>query len=376
MDKLKKILIVVGTRPEVIKMYPVFIALLKDSRVIVETLRCGQHSDLLDQAFDSFNWMPNYTLVINRSSSSLADLYGQILIELGKSFLSINPDLVVVHGDTATTSMASMTSFLHRIPFAHVEAGLRSGSFEEPWPEEFNRRMTDLLADFYFVPTIQAKNNLLCEGIIDSKIIITGNTVVDSVIHMSRELEEDPVLSQKLEDDFSFLDNHRPIILLTGHRRENFGENHSNVFAAMLRLTKECNCQVVFPVHPNPQLQAAINDEFRNCPYIHLLPPVNYPVFVYLMMRCKFIVSDSGGIQEEAPTFGKKVIVTRNVTERPEGIAAGFLELVGCDEVAIINSAKLILNGNSETLSSNPYGDGQASKRISKIIGDWAVSKE
>lgn len=371
---MKKILIVIGTRPEAIKMAPVYKALVQETSFVVETLSSGQHSDLLDQVFDAFNWRPDHTLQIARES--LTELYGQLFVMLGDAFTAIRPDMVLVHGDTATTAIASQVAFLQRIPLAHVEAGLRSGRRQEPWPEEVNRRLTSLVADFHFAPTALAKMNLLREGVAESSVTVTGNTAVDAVLSMSSRLDMDSALSQLLEQEFAFLDKRRPLVLLTGHRRENFGDNHARVFAAMHWLTEHCNCEIVFPVHPNPQLGQAMDLVFRNSPHIHLLHPVSYPTFVYLMKRCAFIVSDSGGIQEEAPTFGKNVLVTRNVTERPEGIEAGFLQLVGCDEAAIITSAKKILGAPAMSSAANPYGDGQASERIRRVLCVWAGRNE
>lgn len=365
----QKILIIVGTRPEAIKMAPVYRALKGETGLFsVEVLSSGQHNELLDQAFDVFDWKPDHVLSLTRTSHDISELYALLFSQLNEAFKTLKPNFVLVHGDTATTAVASMVAFLHRIRVAHVEAGLRSFTKEEPWPEEINRKIADMVADVYFAPTQLAKKNLLLEGVKEKDIVVTGNTVVDALLYMSGKIETNSVLARQLNEEFSFLDSRKKLILMTGHRRENFGKNLSNVFAALRKITLETGCEVIFPVHPNQKLQAEIDRSFLDTPHIHVLPALSYPKFVYLMKRCDLIISDSGGVQEEAPTFRKQVLITRNVTERPEGVASGFLEIVGCDADKIVARAKAILANSATIHATNPYGDGRAAERIRKTL--------
>lgn len=365
----KKILIIVGTRPEAIKMVPVYNALKRDGHFTTTVLNSGQHSDMIDQVFDAFDWRPEHTLKIERETNEVSELYASLVSALHAALQRIKPDIVLVHGDTATTAAASMTAFLSRIKVAHVEAGLRSFNRAEPWPEEINRRVTDVVTDVYFAPTLSAKENLLREGVREQDIHVTGNTVVDALLAMSEKIETDAALARRLDEEFAFLDARRKLVLVTGHRRENFGENIRSVFAALKRIAQATDCQVLFPAHPHPVVQEEIKYSLSGTENIHVLPPLDYPQFIYLMKKCDLIISDSGGVQEEAPTFKKKVFVTRNVTERPEGIGSGFLEVVGCDEEKIVSRAKAVLSGASAMVDApNPYGDGHAAMRIAEVL--------
>ncbi len=359
----KKILIIVGTRPEAIKMAPVYQALKAESRFTTLVLNSGQHDEIIQQVFDVFDWQPDYSLTIRRRTQDITELYALLFTKMNTAFRQLQPDLIIVHGDTATTTAASMAAYLNRIRIAHVEAGLRSFNRNEPWPEEVNRRVTDAMCDVYLAPTHSARENLLREGVNEKEIYVTGNTVVDALHFMADKIETNAALNAELNEKFRFLDPARGFILVTGHRRENYGEGSRQVFAALKRIVMETDCQVVFPAHPN--IQREINRFLSDTRDVHILPPLNYPEFIYLMQRCAFIISDSGGIQEEAPTFNKKVLITRNVTERPEGVESGFLELVGCNEEKIVARAKAVLAGaTSPADARNPYGDGMAAQRI------------
>jgi UDP-N-acetylglucosamine 2-epimerase (non-hydrolysing) len=365
----KKVLRVVGTRPEAIKMAPVYMALKQSDGITVETLNSGQHGNLIQQVFDVFDWEPEHTLFLKRESTDLADLYALLLTRLNQAFKAIKPDIVIVHGDTATTTAASMAAFFNRIKVAHVEAGLRSFNRMEPWPEEINRKIVDTITEIYFAPTQAAKENLLREGVSPDDIYTTGNTVVDALLWMSQRIDTHATLAKQLEKTFHFLDKNKKLVLVTGHRRENSGQNIRNVFSALLRIANEFDCQIAFPAHPNHDTQDEIRTSLAHMPNVHILPPLEYPEFVYLMRRSDVIISDSGGVQEEAPTFNKKVLVTRNVTERPEGIASGFLEIIGCDEDRIVSRVKSLLAASGKPAHTpNPYGDGKAAERIRDVV--------
>ncbi len=366
----KKILIVVGTRPEAIKMAPVYRALQAEDSVNVFTLNSGQHSELITQVFDVFNWKPDYTLDLQRTSPHLADLYALLLTKLSAALNEIRPDIVLVHGDTATTVAAAFAAFLNQIPVGHVEAGLRSFNRMEPWPEEINRKLISALANLYFVPTQAARQNLLHEGVAAQTIHVTGNTAVDAVLAIAASIDTTPKQAAQLDKQFDYLDSARKLVLVTGHRRENSGENIRNVFSALQYLALNTACQIVFPSHPNHDTQDLLRCSLEQTPHVHIIPPLEYTEFVYLMRRCDLIISDSGGVQEEAPTFKKKVLVTRNVTERPEGIESGFLEIVGCNKNLLIERAQSLLfsEKGSAIEFPNPYGDGHAAKRIREII--------
>lgn len=365
----KKVLLVVGTRPEAIKMAPVYLALKQLDSIMVETLNSGQHGDLIQQVFDVFDWEPEHTLFLNRESNDLSDLYALLLTRLNTAFKSIKPDMVIVHGDTATTAAAAMAAFFNRIKVAHVEAGLRSFNRMEPWPEEINRKIVDVVTEIYFAPTQSAKENLLREGVSPDDIYVTGNTVVDALLWMSQKIDAHASLAKQLEKAFNFLDKDKKLILVTGHRRENSGQNIRNVFSALLRIANDVDCQIAFPAHPNHDTQDEVRSRLARMPNVHILPPLEYPEFVYLMRRSDVIISDSGGVQEEAPTFNKKVLVTRNVTERPEGVTSGFLEIIGCDEDRIVSRVKSLLSSSAKPIHTpNPYGDGKAAERIGDAV--------
>jgi UDP-N-acetylglucosamine 2-epimerase (non-hydrolysing) len=366
---LKKILIIVGTRPEAIKMAPVFKVLKQSKLFSIVTLNSGQHDELIDDVFEVFDWEPDYSFKIHRNSEDITELYSILFKKINLMLKKVNPDLVIVHGDTATTAVASIVSFLHQIKIAHIEAGLRSFSRLEPWPEEVNRRITDIVTDIYFAPTESSKKNLLKEGAPADKVYVTGNTVVDALQYMLAKIDNDNKFRVQLEKKYSFLRKDKKMLLITGHRRENYGNNIKHIFSAIRRISEKLDCQIIFPAHPHPTLQKEIKLLLSGIENLYVLPPLNYLEFIYLMRKCDLIISDSGGIQEEAPTFGKKVLVTRNVTERYEGLKYGFLELVGCDEEKIVSRAMEILSkGPKKITHPNPYGDGKASISIRDVL--------
>ena len=367
-----KILSVFGTRPEAIKMAPVVKALDEapglDCRVCVS----AQHRGLLDQVLDLFAIRPEYDLNIMTENQDLAHITKTVLSGMGGVLDDFEPARVLVHGDTTTTFATALAAFYRRIPVGHVEAGLRTGDFAAPYPEEMNRTLTDALADLYFAPTEQARRNLRREGAPDERIVVTGNTVIDALFQVTAMLKEDPALAAKVAAPFRFLDPGRRLILVTGHRRENFGDGFERICAALSNLARRDDVQIVYPVHPNPNVGEPVNRLLGSEPRIHLIEPVDYLSFVYLMEKAYLVITDSGGIQEEAPSLGKPVLVMRDATERPEAVSAGTVVLVGTDSGAIIGECERLLDdrGAYENMSriANPFGDGKASARIVKEI--------
>lgn len=363
----KKILIIIGTRPEAIKMAPVWFELSKLKYFEVRSLDSGQHQNLMKPTLEVFGWVPDYSLKLELSSSSLS----RLLINLQKNIDQIisewRPDLILTHGDTATTLAASLVAAMHKVPLGHVEAGLRSRNKMEPWPEEINRILTDVLADYHFCPTESAKNNLLREGYDDRSILVTGNTVVDSLNIIVEKLKDERV-RRALRQSFSFLNTDKKIILITGHRRENVGDNFKQLAESLLELSKGLDCRLVVVTHPNGHLKTHLDNILKGNIKISIIDPPNYLEFVFLMINANLIITDSGGIQEEAPTLNKKVIVTRKLTEREEGLHTGHLYLTGCDKNLIFARAKEILNEKSVNSSTNPYGDGNAAKKIAHFL--------
>ena len=369
---MKKILIVFGTRPEAIKMAPVIQAL--SSNFIYETKVCitGQHRSMLDQVLSLFEIEPDFDLNLMSASQTLDGISARILLSVSEVLDAWKPDLVVVHGDTLTTSMSSLACFYKRIPVAHVEAGLRTGNLYSPWPEELNRRLTGLVAHLHFAPTITSQANLLAECVDPTTIEVTGNTVIDALLYVSERLAQDEALSAPLNERFSFLSPNRKLVLVTGHRRENFGHGMLEICAALLALSKRPDVEIIYAVHLNPNVKGPVETMLSNQPNIHLIPPQDYLSFIYLIKRSHIILTDSGGIQEEAPSLGKPVLVMRDTTERPEAIDAGTARLVGAVAENIESSINTLLDDKDAyaTMSSrqNPYGDGTASARIARRI--------
>jgi UDP-N-acetylglucosamine 2-epimerase (non-hydrolysing) len=369
-----KILSIFGTRPEAIKMAPVIKILHQhfgsDCAKVCVT---GQHRSMLDQILELFAIKPDYDLNIMRRNQNLTDITAHILKKLRIVLKEFQPDMILVHGDTTTTLAASLAAFYEKIPVSHVEAGLRSHNIFSPWPEELNRRITSMVSEHHFAPTKLAAENLYRDGIAEIKITITGNTVIDALLQTHEKLTQDPGLAAKMRHEFRFLDPDKKIILVTGHRRENFGEGFQHICEALALLSLHPNIQIVYPVHLNPNVQKPVQNLLATYKNIFLIPPLEYLPFVYLMQRSYLILTDSGGIQEEAPALGKPVLIMRNVTERPEGLTAGTALLVGTDKDKIVAETTSLLE-NSEryqqmSLAHNPYGDGKASLRIlSKLL--------
>lgn len=368
-----KVLSVFGTRPEAIKMAPVVGELARfpadfDSRVCVT----GQHRDMLDQVLALFAIRPDFDLNIMRPGQSLTDTTCGVLRGLERVFARFRPDLVLVHGDTTTTMAAGLAAFYHQILLGHVEAGLRTGNLQAPFPEEMNRRLAGMLARHHFAPTDRARDNLLAEGVPAERILVTGNTVIDALLTVVGRLRTDTGLQREMADRFAFLDAHKQLVLVTGHRRENFGEGFARVCRGLRTLVAtHPGVELVYPVHLNPQVQEPVGRLLGGQERVHLLAPLDYLPFVALMDRASLIVTDSGGVQEEAPSLGKPVLVTRETTERPEAVAAGTVRLVGTDEAAIVAQAAELLAipaGGRSGAVVNPYGDGHAAERIVRFL--------
>ena len=370
-----KVLSVFGTRPEAIKMAPVVHALSKDSRFNSKVCVTAQHREMLDQVLRLFNIDPDFDLNLMQSGQTLPEVTSRILLELTPVLKDFKPDIVLVHGDTATTFAASLAAYYEQIPVGHVEAGLRTGNIYSPWPEEANRKLTGSLTKLHFAPTQTSKDNLIKENYKDKDIFITGNTVIDALLMVKEKLENDEELQNEMANEFPFLDNTKKTILVTGHRRESFGQGFEQICEALAEVAKSYNnIQVVYPVHLNPNVQEPVNRILGGIKNIHLIPPQQYLQFVYLMNKSHIILTDSGGIQEEAPSLGKPVLVMRNTTERPEAVSAGTVKLVGTDKELIVNSLSELLNSeekyNQMSFSHNPYGDGKASQKILKALID------
>lgn len=371
----KKVLIVFGTRPEAIKMAPLVHVLGSDERFDTKTCVTGQHREMLDQVLELFQIEPEYDLNIMQPGQSLGQVTSRILLGLDEVLSSFEPDVVLVHGDTATTFAASLASYYKQIPVGHVEAGLRTGNIYSPWPEEANRKLTGCLTQFHFAPTDASKNNLLGEGYSEDHISVTGNTVIDALLMIKSKLEENVQLSESLAEAFPMLESAKKLVLVTGHRRESFGGGFERICKALQVVAmKHPDCQIVYPVHLNPQVQEPVNRLLSGVDNIYLIEPQQYLPFVYLMTRAHVILTDSGGIQEEAPSLGKPVLVMRDTTERPEAVEAGTVKLVGTDVDVISSNLDVLLTDQNEyqkmSMAHNPYGDGKACKRIADVLAD------
>lgn len=365
---IKKVLVVFGTRPEAIKMAPVVKALMQSSHLETKVCVTAQHRGLLDQVLALFEIVPDHDLDLMQENQTLDGLTARVLTGIGKVLDEEKPDIVLVHGDTTTSMASALSAFYRQIPIGHVEAGLRSGNLYAPWPEELNRRITALATRFHFAPTNTSRDNLLAEGIAEDHIHVTGNSVIDALLWTAEQAQNDTTL----DTQFAYLEADRPLLLVTGHRRENFGKGFENICAALKTLAGDHGVQIVYPVHPNPNVRGPVEASLGDVDHIHLTDPLDYRPFVYLMTKSKFILTDSGGVQEEAPSLGKPVLVMRDTTERPEAVDAGTVELVGTDPDKIIAAiSKLMTNeAHYATMSRaiNPYGDGQTAMRICKIL--------
>jgi len=368
-NELKKVLVVFGTRPEAIKMAPLVHALSADSRFESRVCVTAQHREMLDQVLGLFEITPEYDLNLMKPGQTLSDVTSGILKGMESVLDDFKPDVVLVHGDTATTFATALAAYYKQIPVGHVEAGLRTGNIYSPWPEEGNRKLTGVLTRYHFAPTETSKQNLLNEIVPSSDIAVTGNTVIDALLWVKNKLDHDAQLRDELAVLFPMLDSEKKLILVTGHRRESFGDGFERICEALKKISNEHDdCQVVYPVHLNPNVQEPVNRLLADCGNVHLIPPQDYLPFVYLMSHSYLILTDSGGIQEEAPSLGKPVLVMRDTTERPEAVDAGTVKLVGTDVDLIVNEVRnLLLNETTYADMSrahNPYGDGQACERI------------
>lgn len=370
-----KVLSVFGTRPEAIKMASLALGLQSDERFEAKICVTGQHRQMLDQVLDLFELSPDYDLEIMKPGQDLTDVTVAILQKLKGVLAEFKPNIVLVHGDTATTFAASLAAYYQQIPVGHVEAGLRTGNLYSPWPEEANRKLTGALAQLHFAPTTQSQANLLAEGVAATQIHVTGNTVIDALLEVVRKLQRSD-LAISLEQQFSYLDPSRRLILVTGHRRESFGDGFERICKALVQIAGDCpDVEVVYPVHLNPNVREPVNRLLKDVGNIHLIEPLDYLPFVYLMNRSYLILTDSGGVQEEAPSLGKPVLVMRDTTERPEAVKAGTVRLVGTDLQAIIDNVKELLISDDAyqnmSIAHNPYGDGQACARIIEVLANF-----
>jgi len=365
-----KILLCFGTRPEAIKMAPLYHELLKTT-FEVKVCVTAQHREMLDQVLNFFEIVPDYDLDVMQPNQTLNGLSANILTKMDVVLNDAKPDLVLVHGDTTTSSMVALAAFHLGIKVGHVEAGLRTYHKQAPFPEEINRQLTGRIADIHFTPTKEATQNLLKEGLLIKTILETGNTGIDALLWTVHKIEQTNYIHKEIEHLKTILPIHKKLILVTSHRRENFGEGFKNLCEALLEISKRDDVVIVYPVHLNPNVKDIVYEILANKHNIYLVPPVSYPAFVWLMQQSFMIVTDSGGIQEEAPSLGKPVLVTRTVSERPEGITAGFSTLVGTDKVKIVKeTTNLLENFKGFNDIVNPYGDGKACERIVKYLGE------
>ncbi len=375
------IAVVAGTRPEAIKMAQVYKALKNSDTLNPVFVSTAQHRQMLDQALSIFGIKPDIDMNLMRDSQTLNSLTARILSAWEEYFKTFHPAAILVQGDTTTVFATAVAAFYERIPIGHVEAGLRTHNMYSPYPEEMNRRLTDPISRWCFAPTKESYNNLIAEGTNPSNCFITGNTVIDSLLWMRKKLSKDNVCAQTISDKCSipkafckeFLEGGNPWILVTGHRRENFGKGFEEICRAIKMIVKDNpDTGVLYPVHLNPNVQEPVNRILKDLDRVALIPPVGYEEFIWLMDRCKFVLSDSGGVQEEAPSLGKPVLVMRDTTERPEGVSAGTCTLVGTNAEKIVSeAAKLLLDSEEYARRSalkNPYGDGTASEKIKRIL--------
>ena len=372
----KKILLVFGTRPEAIKMVPIIKALKRDKNFDAKVCVTAQHREMLDQVLQIFDIQPDYDLNIMNAMQDLFDVTSNVILGMRTVLNDFRPNIVLVHGDTTTTSASALAAFYHKIKVGHIEAGLRTNNIYSPWPEEANRQITSVIANFHFAPTRTSQNNLLKENIDKKNILICGNTVIDSLFLVLNKIERDSALKKKIINDIGKqyeLKNEKKIILITGHRRENFGEGFIDICKAIKMIAdNNPNIDIVYPVHLNPNVQKPVRKMLSDSHNIFLIDPMPYQNFIYIMSKSYFIITDSGGIQEEAPSLGKPVLVMRDTTERPEALKAGTVKLVGTDPHVILKESQRLLDNKNEyekmSKAHNPYGDGFASEKIVKFL--------
>ena len=375
-----KVLSVFGTRPEAIKMAPL-VNLLKqqpqiDSRVCVT----GQHREMLDQVLQLFGITPEYDLAIMKAGQDLYDVTTSILLSIKPVLRDFKPDVVLVHGDTSTTFAAALACYYEKIAVGHVEAGLRTGNIYSPWPEEANRKLTGAITRYHFAPTATSEQNLLNEQVDPSHIFVTGNTVIDALLQVVEKIDADSALAQRFASEFPYGQNGRRLILVTGHRRESFGSGFEQICAALKQIANQFeDCDIVYPVHLNPNVREPVYRLLSDSANVHLIAPQDYLPFVYLMSKSTLVLTDSGGIQEEAPSLGKPVLVMRDTTERPEAVAAGTVKLVGTDTEKLVSEVTKLLTDqayyDSMSFAHNPYGDGNACQRIIDAITSAAPTR-
>jgi len=369
----KKILTVFGTRPEAIKMAPLVHSLDADSQFEAKVCVTAQHREMLDQVLELFEIVPDFDLNIMRTGQTLNDVTTSILVGLKSVLEDFKPDVVLVHGDTTTTFAASLAAYYQQIKVGHIEAGLRTGDIYSPWPEEANRKLTSAITNYHFAPTSGSRDNLLREGVSKSEITVTGNTVIDALFWVREKLDQDSSLSNEVSSRFDYLDQNKKLILVTGHRRESFGGGFERICEALRQIAiNNPDAQVLYPVHLNPNVQEPVNRLLKDLDNVFLIEPQQYLPFCYLMDRASIILTDSGGIQEEAPSLGKPVLVMRDTTERPEAVDAGTVRLVGTDVELIVSQVNLLLTNSIEyqkmNKAHNPYGDGKASHRVIEVL--------
>ena len=365
-------MVVFGTRPEAIKMAPVVHALQAHPDLEPQVVVTAQHRQMLDQVLEIFDIVPDADLDIMQPGQTLPDVTARIVQGMTPVFAKLRPDIVLVHGDTSTTLSTALAAFYARIPIGHVEAGLRTGNMQAPWPEEMNRRLTSPLTSMHFAPTHGSRDNLLREGISADSIHVTGNTVIDALLQVDARLRSDENLHNAMHERFPFLAPNKRLLLVTGHRRENFGHGFERICKALARVAARDDVQVVYPVHLNPNVQEPVRRHLSSHDNVYLIEPQDYLPFVYLMQQAHVILTDSGGVQEEAPSLGKPVLVMRETTERPEAVDAGTVRLVGTDDSRIVTELERLFNDDAEYArmaeAHNPYGDGEASGRIANAI--------
>lgn len=367
-----RILVVFGTRPEAIKLFPLVHA-LRHTDVDVRVCVTGQHREMLDQVLEIARITPDHDLDLMLPNQSLDMLSARLLTELGKVMDADRPDRVIVQGDTATAMVGALTAYYRKIPVGHVEAGLRSGNIYHPWPEEVNRKVVGAIADLHFAPTDTARDALLAENVPAARIHVTGNTVIDALLETRARVDSDAGLAATIAPIAARFAGKR-IVAVTTHRRENFGDGLKSVAQAVRRIAQRRDVAVIFPVHPNPNVRAPMADVLGGIDNVAMIDPLDYPNFVRLLSLCHFVMTDSGGVQEEAPALAKPVLVMRETTERPEGVAAGTAKLVGNDEEVIVTEASRLLDDTAAyeamARAHNPFGDGKSSERIARIILD------
>jgi UDP-N-acetylglucosamine 2-epimerase (non-hydrolysing) len=372
-NSTKRIMTVFGTRPEAIKMFPVVHALRAQPGIEARVCVTAQHRDLLDQVLDIAQIAPDVDLDVMQPNQTLDALLARLVTGLGETFDREKPDRILVHGDTLTTMAGTIAAYFRKIPVGHVEAGLRSGDIYQPWPEEVNRRVTGVVADLHFAPTEAAAAALKAENVDTARIHVTGNTVIDALLATQAQLRARPEIAAGL-DDLATRFAGRRIVAVTSHRRENFGEGMRNIARAIAQIAARPEVAVIFPVHPNPNVRSVMDAELAGLSNVAMIDPLDYPHFVRLLDMCELVLTDSGGVQEEAPSLGKPVLVMRETTERPEGVAAGTARLVGTDPAHIVTEIFSLLDDKAAysamSRAHNPFGDGKAAQRIARVIAD------